>query len=159
MNQIEKEFFQLLDMGMDVLEPVLKEISAGDMDFTPPGNNDSLGELCRKMGDVAHAYASSFSSGSLDFSLSAPGRDKPANGSQLSVWLRELEGTIKDAVKGFSDHQLSSQTITREGGWKIPLLTQFHVYREALLIFFGKLDVYLRILGKNRPEHWVGWVG
>lgn len=159
MNQIEQNFMSLLDMGMDVLAEALSEVSSGDLEFTPPGESVSLGELSRAMGDVTYAYAESYRTGVMDLTLSAENRDRPHTGREMADWLRAQEGLLKEAVSGLSDEQLTTKTVDRGGGWKIPLLTQFHVYREALLIFFGKLDVYLRMMNKKRPARWVQWVG
>lgn len=159
MNQIEKNFNGLLDMGMDVLSGALKDVRAADLDFTPAGDNVSLGELCREMGDVAEAYVRSFATGAMDFSARAPGRNDAKDGPAISAFLRGEETRLKAAVSGFSDEELATKTVDRGGGWRVPLLTQFHVYREALLIFFGKLDIYLRLLKKVRPESWRQWVG
>jgi hypothetical protein len=41
----------------------------------------------------------------------------------------------------------------------MPVVANFHTYREAVLILFGKLDIYLRALGKDLPEEWIAWVG
>jgi hypothetical protein len=47
-----------------------------------------------------------------------------------------------------------------EEGYFSPLPTeQFDVYREALLIFYGKVSVYLRALSKPFPERWRSWIG
>ena len=159
MNQIEKSFMPLLDMGMDVLAAALKEISASDLEFTPPGDNVSLGELCRGMGDVAYAYSQSFRTATMDFALRADDRRSPRDGGELAEWIRAQEGLIKESVRGFSDEELNTKVVDRGGGWEIQLQTQFHIYREALLIFFGKLDIYLRMMRKRRPEQWIQWVG
>ena len=159
MNQIEQNFLPLLDMGMDVLAMALENVSASDLEFTPPGDNAGLGELCRAMGDIAFAYAQSFRTKSMDFSITADDRRSPRNGGELSEWIRAQEGLIKEAVRRYSDEELTTNHVDRGGGWKVPLLTQFHIYREALLIFFGKLDVYLRMMRKPRPQTWVQWVG
>ncbi len=159
MNQIEEVFMSLLDMGMDVLASALKGVTAADLEFTPPGDNVSLGELCRGMGDVAYAYAESFRTGTMDFSLSAEDRHSPRNGKELAEWIRAQEELLKNSIRRYSDEELNTKVVDRGGGWEIQLQTQFHVYREALLIFFGKLDVYLRLMKKERPEQWVQWVG
>ena len=30
--------------------------------------------------------------------------------------------------------------------------------KEALLIFYGKVDIYLKMMGKPRPEQWAAWI-
>lgn len=36
---------------------------------------------------------------------------------------------------------------------------QFEVYREAVFIFYGKLSVYLKTLGRDPGEHWAMGIG
>ena len=36
---------------------------------------------------------------------------------------------------------------------------QFHIYREALLIFCAKAHVYLKALGKRVTGPWQWWIG
>ena len=36
---------------------------------------------------------------------------------------------------------------------------QMDLYKEALLIFYSKVSVYLRALGKTPPEQWRKWIG
>lgn len=159
MNQIEKDFFQLLDMGMDVLASVLTKISADDLELKPAGTELSMGELCRQMCDTAHAYTESFLSKDMDFELRAPERDGPSTGAEFATYLRQLETRMKEVIRSFSDDDLATVKIDREERWMVPPVLQFHIYREALLIFFGKLDVYVRMLNVERPVLWVRWVG
>jgi len=36
---------------------------------------------------------------------------------------------------------------------------QLDTYREALLIFYGKVSVYLKSMGKTRSKEWRDWIG
>lgn len=36
---------------------------------------------------------------------------------------------------------------------------QLDVYREALLLFYGKVSVYLRAINRPLPGNWRDWVG
>ena len=35
---------------------------------------------------------------------------------------------------------------------------QLEVYKEALHIFYGKTSVYLKAMGKERPQQWQDWI-
>lgn len=36
---------------------------------------------------------------------------------------------------------------------------QLDTYREGLLIFYGKISVYLKAMGRPRSEAWRSWIG
>ncbi len=36
---------------------------------------------------------------------------------------------------------------------------ELDIYREALLIFYGKVSIYLRTMGRDLPGHWSQWIG
>ncbi|MFP4346453.1 MAG: hypothetical protein ACLFU8_17340 [Anaerolineales bacterium] len=40
----------------------------------------------------------------------------------------------------------------------MPPHVQLEIYKEALLIFYGKVSVYLKALGKVPSEHWQAWI-
>lgn len=53
----------------------------------------------------------------------------------------------------------SLRSITRSfaidrGNWSVTSLIQPEVYKVALLIFYGKISVYLKAMAKPRPQHW-----
>ena len=47
----------------------------------------------------------------------------------------------------------------RGHGFAAPLPEQFHICHEALLIFYAKVHVYLKALGKQVPGPWKWWIG
>jgi hypothetical protein len=49
--------------------------------------------------------------------------------------------------------------VDRGGGFTLPPQINLSVYNEALLIFYGKVIVYLRAAGKLVPEQWADWLG
>jgi hypothetical protein len=156
MNQIEQEFFGLLDMTHGIRDGALALIGGTDLAFRIEGCK-SLGEVLQDMGDIETMYTRSFETMKMDFAAQAPGRENVTSGEAAIAWLHGLDGELKAALSGLSDDDLG-KPIDR-GGWHMPAMAQFHTYREAVLIQFGKLDCYLRALGKHLPEEWVAWVG
>ena len=156
MNQIETEFFGLLDMTHGVRDQAIGTIAAADLAFAVEGGR-TLGELVQNLGDVEWQYSQSFKTMKQDFSLPAPDREKVTSGDAAVEWFHGLDVDLKAALSALSDEELA-KPIDR-GGWQMPVMVNFHTYREAVLILFGKLDIYLRALGKDLPEEWVAWVG
>lgn len=156
MNQIERDFFGLLDMTHGVRDQVIAAIDSQDLAFALPGCL-SLGELLQSLGDVEASYTQSFKTMKHDFSVQAPGWEAITSGPAAIEWLHGLDEELKAALSALSDEELA-KPIDR-GGWELPAMANFHTYREAVLITFGKLDCYLRALGKDLPEQWIAWVG
>jgi hypothetical protein len=156
MNKIEKDFFGLLDMTHKVRDEAIATVGAEDLEFRIEGC-PTLGKVLTGFGDVETTYTESFKTFKQDFSLQAPGREEVTSGSAAVEWLHGLDAEFKAALSALSDDDLAKPV--DRGGWQMPAEINFHTYREAVLIQFGKLDVYLRALGKTLPEEWVAWVG
>jgi hypothetical protein len=156
MNQIETQFFGLLDMTHNVRNGAIATLDGEDLAFSLPGC-PSVGEVLQAFGDVEASYTDSFKTMKQDFTMTAAGRDEITSGATAIEWLTGLDGELKAALSALSDEDLA-KPIDR-GGWEMPAMANFHTYREAVLILFGKLDIYLRALGKELPEEWVAWVG
>jgi len=156
MNQIETEFFGLLDMTHGVRDEAIATLDGGDLAFSLPGS-PAVGEVLRAFGDVEASYTQSFKTMKQDLSAQAPGWEGISSGATAVEWLHGLDAELKAALAALSDEDLG-KPIDR-GGWQMPVMANFHTYREAVLIQFGKLDCYLRALGKHLPDQWVAWVG
>ncbi len=81
----------------------------------------------------------------------------------LRGWYAELDRELMAALEMLSEADVMSGRILRgdfEEDYFSPSVTeQLDVYREALLIFYGKASVYLRALGKTLPPQWKLWIG
>jgi hypothetical protein len=158
MNRIEREHFGLLGMTHEIRDLMLATLTPEDLVFHPPGDNPPLRELCVEQGRCEHLYARSFATLKIDFREPLPEGKGLRPGEPLIDWFHRLDADLDGALRSISDDDIEKKAVDR-GGWTAPLSMQFHIYREGLLIFFGKVDVYLRALGKARPEKWKGWVG
>ncbi len=156
MNQIETQFFGLLDMTHGIRDEAVGMLSAADLAFQI-GGCKSVGEVVQDLGDTEAMYTGSFKTFKQDFSTRASGREDVTSGEAAVAWLHGLDAELKEALAALSDEDLG-KPIDR-GGWHMPALANFHTYREAVLIQFGKLDCYLRALGKELPDEWMAWVG
>jgi hypothetical protein len=129
-----------------------------DLGFSPGGDNPALGALCREMGEVQHAYIQSFKTFQQDFDYRNEEPGLAASVDRLAGWFEELDGELKEAIEAFSEEEIQDRTIDRGGGFILPPQIQLHIYREALLIFYGKASVYLKAMGRPRPDQWQAWI-
>ena len=67
------------------------------------------------------------------------------------LYLR-LRGQVLDVL---SDAELAFQP---GGDFRISPRINLAIYQEALLIFYGKISVYLKILGKTPSAQWEHWI-
>jgi hypothetical protein len=131
-------------------------LSDSDLAFTPGGSNPTLGELCKEMADVESSYIGSLKLLQQDWSYRNPQPGLAGSVDQLKALYSKLDDQLKITMEGLSDEDLT-KTIDR--GWPVGVGTQLHIYREGLLIFYGKIAVYLKAMGKTMPKQWQEWIG
>ncbi|NJL92929.1 MAG: hypothetical protein HC915_04015 [Anaerolineae bacterium] len=101
-------------------------------------------------------YAESLTSLHMDYSYRTPDASVETSITALRTWFAQLEKAMLEALNGLSDADLVK--IVDRGSLQLPVEFQYMVYREALLIFFAKVSVYLKALEKPLPEQWRYWI-
>jgi uncharacterized damage-inducible protein DinB len=140
-------------------DQLMEILTDADLAYTPGGANPPLGALCRELGEVEYAYIQSFKTFTLDFSYRNPEPGLETSVARLSTWYAELDRELKATIEGLSEEDLQQRVVDRGGGFTLPPQINLSVYNEALLIFYGKVIVYLRASGKTVPQHWADWLG
>jgi hypothetical protein len=127
------------------------------------GETVSLGALCREIGEIEHAYVESFRTFRQDFTYRNPDPRLELSVAALKAWYAELDRDLMAAVEALSEDDIANRRIIRgdfDEDFFSPLAkVQLDVYREALLLFYGKVSVYLRSIGRPLPRQWQDWVG
>ena len=157
MNSLMKEQGEVLKETQELRRQLLGVLTDADLGFRPAPGCLPLGELCREIGEVQRAYIDSFRT----FRHSIGYRHDPGvsrSVAQLATWYAQLDGELQEVLQGLSEEDLGRR-IDRGHGFTPPLPVQFHIFREALLIFYAKAHVYLMALGKGVPGAWQWWIG
>ncbi|HSN76098.1 MAG TPA: DinB family protein [Anaerolineae bacterium] len=157
MNSLITDYYPTFRMYQALRGQLLELLSDEDLRFTPGGQNPSLGALCVEIGEVQQAYNRSFMDGRIDFSYRNPEPGLAASVSQLATWYRVLDAELEAVISHLSEEDIKTRQIDR-GGWSTTPLIQLEVYKEALLIFYGKVSVYLKAMSKPRPQQWREWI-
>jgi uncharacterized damage-inducible protein DinB len=140
-------------------DQLMEILTDADLAYTPGGANPPLGALCRELGEVEYSYIQSFKTFTLDFSYRNPEPGLETSVARLSAWYAELDRELKATIEGLSEEDLQQRVVDRGGGFTLPPQINLSVYNEALLIFYGKVVVYLRASGKTVPQQWADWLG
>jgi uncharacterized damage-inducible protein DinB len=158
MNSIMREYYPVFQMYQELRDQMMATLTDDDLAFRPGGENPTLGALCREIGEVERAYIESFKTFTLDFSYPNAEAGLESSVARLSAWYAALDRELRAVVEGLSEDDIQSRVIDR-GSFTLPPRFQLDVYKEALLIFYGKSIVYLRAMGKPVPEQWRDWLG
>jgi len=134
-----------------------------DLAFQPGRATFTLGELCREIGDIEHSYIEALRTFQQDFEWRNPDPQVECNVAALAAWYADLDEDLLTAIEGLTEDEILSRRITR-GDFDVvefsPLPPQeLDIYREALLIFYGKVSIYLRTMGRDLPARWNAWIG
>ncbi len=77
----------------------------------------------------------------------------------LIAWYAQLDADLHHVIEGLSDEVIKQRKIDRGPDFRLSPQIQLDVYKEALLIFYGKVSVHLKSMGKALPQQWREWIG
>lgn len=151
------EAYKILEMTDALRNELMDLLTDDDLKFALE-NNLTLGALCREMGEVQQSYLDSFKTLKQDWAYRVPNATElESSVEKLKTWYAKLNADMKAALEAHTEDDAPAKIIDR--GFPMSLGAQVHTYREALLIFYAKASVYLRVMGKTIPEQWAAWIG
>ena len=158
MNSLIENQYPTFELYQSLRAQLMDILADEDLLFAAGGENITLGALCRQIGETEHSYIDSFRTFTQDFDYrnNQPGLAESVE--RLTAWYEVLDTELKGVVSALSEEELATHKIDRGGGFIVSPAVQLEVYKEALLIFYGKVDIYLKSMGKPRPEQWVDWI-
>ena len=157
MNSIITDYYPVLEMYQAPRAQLMELLNDADLAFRPSDQNETLGELCLDIGQTQHAYIESFRTFKLDFE--AKGATPELTVVSLRSWYNELDSELRQVVTSLSEADIRERKIYRGENFELPPNIQLDVYKEALLIFYGKVSVYLKGMGLPLPKQWQEWIG
>ena len=157
MTGFMQEQSEVLSETQELRRQLLAVLTDADLGFRPADGCLPLGELCREIGEVQQTYIDSFRTFRNDFSYR---HDPEVSRSvqRLTAWYARLDRELEQVLEGLEETDLARR-VERGNGFTPPVEAQFHIYREALLIFYAKAHVYLKALGKRVTGPWQWWIG
>jgi len=134
-----------------------------DLAFRPSPTTFTLGELCREIGEIEHSYVDALRTFRQDFGWRNPDPEVERTVGALSRWFADLDRSLLAAIEALTDDDVTNRRISRDDvdveGFSPLAAQELDIYREALLIFYAKVSIYLRAMGKDLPGHWSVWIG
>lgn len=159
MNSIMTEYYPVFELYQALRNQLMALLDDDDLHFRPDHRNPTLGALCLEMGEVQYAYIQSFKTFKMDLSYRNEEPGLESSVERLNAWYEQLDQELKAVVSGLPEAELSDRMIDRGGNFVLSPRIQLDVYKEALLIFYGKVSVYLKMIDKTLPEQWQQWIG
>ncbi len=154
---IETEF--PLHETQSLRSELMNTLTDTDLTYKLPGDNPTLGELCREMGEIEHSYIQSYKTFQIDWSYRNHEPELAASVERLTAWYKTLDEEFESVVRGFSEDDLHNKQIDRGHGFTPSLFVQFQIYHEAILMFYAKASVYLKALQKPMSDQWQAAIG
>ncbi len=157
MNNLMQEKWSWVEGTNGMLFQLLDTLSDADLSFNPGGQNMTLGALCREMGETEYSYIQSLKTFKQDWSYRNTEAGLENSVAQLKAWYQKLDDELKATVSALSEED-TTKTIDRGGGFTLSPALQLDIYLQALLIFFGKVSIYLKAMNKPFPQiqEWIG---
>ena len=157
MNQSVEHQVQILKMTHSLRDNLTGVLTDEDLRFQPGGDNMTLGALCREAGEIEYAYIQSLKTFTQNFDYKHSDTEVERSVEKLKAWYATLDEEFYTLVGGFSQEDLQ-KIINRGVGFEVPVDVQLAIYREALMLFYGKASVFLRTMRKPMPPEWQDWI-
>lgn len=158
MNSIMRDYYPTFELYQAMRKELMEAVADVDLAYTPGGANPSLGALCLQMGEVEQAYLTSFKTFELDFSYRNPTPGLQNSVAQLSAWYAALDADLKTTIEALPQETIDNQRVRRTATHQPPIQVQLAIYQEALLIFYGRVVVYLLAAGIKVPPQMQDWL-
>jgi DinB family protein len=144
-------------------DELMELLTDDDLSYRPGAATFSLGELCREIGEIEHSYVEALRTFRQDFDWRTPDPRVERSVGALREWYADLDRRLATALDALTEDEVANRRVTRhdfdvEGFSPLPP-QELDIYREALLIFYGKVSIYLRAMGKVLSERWQAWIG
>jgi hypothetical protein len=127
------------------------------------GSTLTLGALCREIGEIEMGYVDALRTGHHRFDHRGEDDRVEREVAVLAAWWDGLDRDLAAAIDELTEADILTRRIPRDGMDEAefaPMARQeLDIYREALLIFYGKASIYLRALDRALPGDWGDWIG
>ncbi|MBZ0291974.1 MAG: hypothetical protein K8L99_05330 [Anaerolineae bacterium] len=136
----------------------LERLDDSDLQFSPGGDNLTLGELFKQVGELQHSYMQSLITLKQDWAYR---NDEPGLASslaQLQQWFGQMDEEMQSVVNGLDEGDLQKM-VDRTNGSIRPIISQLDIYTQVMLIFFGKIVIYFRAMQKPLPPSIAEYIG
>ena len=134
-----------------------------DLAFRPGRGAMTLGELCREIGEIEHSYVEALRTFRQHFIWRCADHRVQREVEVLATWYADLDRDLLIAIEALTDEDIAHRRIVRQDfdvdDFSPPPAQALDIYREALLIFYAKVSIYLRLMGRELPGHWEHWIG
>ena len=142
---------------------LMELLTDDDLSYRPGAATFSLGELCREIGEIEHSYVEALRTFRQDFDWRTPDPRVERSVGALREWYADLDRRLATELEALTEDEVANRRVTRHDfdveGFSPLLPQELDIYREALLIFYGKVSIYLRAMGKVLSERWQAWIG
>ena len=157
MNSIVTQEFDILHATAAIRSALMDILTDADLAYKLPGANLTLGELCIENGQVELCYIDSLKTFKQHWDYPPVDPALATSVENLKTWYAQLDADLDAAFSALTEDEVQNRRIDRD--FPAPIRTQLHVWREALLIFYGKAVVYLHALEKPLPTQMAEWIG
>ena len=157
---LDQSYFSLYQQLRDELMTGLED---RDLEIRLGGETETIGSLCREIGEIEHTYVDSLRTFQQDFGYRNPNPRLEQSVDELRTWFAALDLELMAAIEALAEDDIERRHIVRSdfdvSFFATLARQQLDTYREALLIFYGKVSVYLKAMGRPRSEAWRSWIG
>jgi hypothetical protein len=136
----------------------LERLSDADLQFAPGGDNLTLGELFKQLGEHQYSYIQSLITLKQVWSYQNDEPGLATSLSQLKRWFEQLDQQMQDILDQLDESDLQKKIDRANGSIRL-IISQLDIYTQTMLIFLGKVVIYFKAMQKPLPPSIVEYIG
>jgi uncharacterized damage-inducible protein DinB len=158
MNSILENYYPLFRYYQSLRNQLLDLLTDADLAFRPSPETFSLGALCVEIGETQKSYIDSFTAQTQDFSYRNQEAGLSSSLERLRAWYSNLDQELEQTITAIPEDEIENRRIDRGHNFVVSPQSQLDIYKEALIIFYGKVSIYLKLMKITPSEHWQEWI-
>jgi hypothetical protein len=123
--------YDIVKMYRKLRDDLMTILNDQDLQTAPGGENETLGALCRELGETQKGYIESFRSFKIEFIYEVEDPLLENSIESILVWYQQLNKELEEVLESLSDSDVDERLIHRTEEFKLPPVIHLDVYRDA----------------------------
>ena len=156
MHEIMEKEFAILKLYLPMRGQILDTLNDKDLAFKAKVL-PSVGDTCIQIGEWQQSYIEGFKTFKQDFNYHNTDLKREISVEKLRSWYQQMDHEMENTIEAMREEDIENKGIER-GGWEASVEWNLRIWQECLIIFFTKMMVNFKLMGRELPDGLAKWI-